>query len=129
MRTAIKLTPTFLTCVRNNMKATKTNTSSVRSMLLDTAIPVPAMMTRSQTPYSGPDMMTVLPAEILQCVGANLDANSIKALRLTNRAAAAKSQSNFVKACRNSVTIDMTKVGMRRGVLNLQMDYVSTTAK
>ncbi|GAB7336273.1 hypothetical protein MBLNU13_g09028t2 [Cladosporium sp. NU13] len=106
------------------MTGTTSNTS-VGSMQLNSAIPVPTMVTRSQTSYSGPDLVTILPSEIFQGVASSLDANSIKALRLTNKAAAAKSQFNFVETCRQSMTIDMTKVGIRRGLHNLQKEFAA----
>jgi hypothetical protein len=81
----------------------------ISSMQLNTAIPVPTMVTKSQTPYSGPDLVTALPTEIFQGIASNLDAGSIKALRLTNKAVAAKTQFSFVSTCRQSMTIDMTK--------------------
>jgi hypothetical protein len=120
--------PTFSMSVSNNMTAATSNTS-IGSMQLNSTIPVPAMVTRSQTPYSGPDLMTVLPTEIFQGISSSLDADSIKALRLTNKAAAAKSQHNFVTTCRQSLTIDMTKAGIRRGLHVLQSEFVSASTK
>ena len=123
--------PTFSTSVSNNMTAATSNTSntSIDSMQPNTMIPVPAMVTRSQTPYSGPDLMTVLPTEIFQGIASSLDADSIKALRLTNKAAAAKSRYNFVTTCRQSLTIDLTRVGIRRGLHVLQSEFVSASTK
>ena len=121
--------PTFLTSDSNNMMATTSNTSYIGSMQLNSAIPVPTMVTKSQTPYSGADLVIALPTEIFQGIASNLDADSIKALRLASKAAAAKSQFTFVETCRQSMTIDMTKVGIRRGLLNLQKEFVSASTK
>lgn len=101
----------------------------IGSMQLNTAIPVPTMVTKSQTPYSGPDLVTALPSEIFQGIASTLDAGSIKAPRLTNKAAAAKTQFSFVSTCRQSMTIDMTKVGISRGLHNLQKEFVSASTK
>jgi hypothetical protein len=121
--------PAFLTSVSNNMTATTSNTSYIGSMQLNSAIPVPTIVTKSQTPYSGADLVTALPTEIFQGIASNLDADSIKALRLTSKAAAAKSQFNFVEICRQSMTIDMTKVGIRRGLHTLQKEFVGASTK
>ena len=106
-----------------------TSNSFIGSMQLNSAILVPTMVTKSQVPYSGPDLVTALPTEIFQGIASNLDAGSIKALRLTNKAAAAKTQFNFISTCRQSMTIDMTKVGISRGLHNLQKEFVSTSTK
>jgi hypothetical protein len=113
----------------SNMMTEATSNSFIGSMQLNSAIPVPPMVTKSQTPYSGPDLVTALPTEIFQGIASNLDPGSIKALRLTNKAAAAKTQFNFISTCRQSMTIDMTKVGIRRGLHNLQKEFVSTSTK
>jgi hypothetical protein len=73
--------------------------------------------------------VTALPTEIFQSIASHLNADSIKSLRLTNKAAATKSQFNFVETCRQSMTIDMTKVGIRRGLHNLQEEFVSVSTK
>jgi hypothetical protein len=73
--------------------------------------------------------VTALPTEIFQSIASNLSADSIRAFRLTNKAAAAKSQFNFVDTCRQSMTIDMTKVGVRRGLHNLRSEFVSASTK
>lgn len=106
-----------------------TSDSFVGSMQLNSAILVPTMVTKSQTSYSGPDLMTALPTEIFQGIASNLDAGAIKALRLTNKAAAAKTQFNFVSTCKQSMSIDMTKVGIRRGLHHLQKEFVSASTK
>lgn len=111
------------------MTATTSNVCSIGSMQLNSAIPVPNMVVRSQTPYSGPDLVTALPTELFQSIASHLNADSIKSLRLANKAAAAKSQFNFVETCRQSMTIDMTKVGIRRGLHNLQKEFVGASTK
>lgn len=93
-------------------------------MQLDSAIPFPIMVTGSQNPYTGPDLVTALPDEIFQTMASNLDSDDVKALRLTNKAAAAKSEFNL-RACRHSATVEMTKDGIRRGLHTLQSQYVS----
>lgn len=128
IRTAIKPTPTLSTSVSSDMTEGPSN-SFISSMQLNMAIPVPTMATKSQTPYSGPDLVTALPTEIFQGIASNSNADSIKALRLTIKAAAVKSQFNFVVTCRQSMTVDMTKVGIRRGLHNLQKDFVSASTK
>jgi hypothetical protein len=111
------------------MMPTTSNAFSIGSRQLNSAIPVPTMVVRSQTPNSGPDLVTALPTEIFQSIASHLNADSIKSLRLTNKAAATKSQFNFVETCRQSMTNDMTKVGIRRGLHNLQKEFVSVSTK
>lgn len=97
------------------------------SMQLNPPLPVPAAtVTRSQTPYDGPDLVTALPAEILQRIASNLDAASIKALRLANKAAAVKCEFDL-RASRHIATVEMTKDGIRRGLHKLQSQYVKTS--
>jgi hypothetical protein len=98
-------------------------------MWLNSAVSVSTMATKSQTPYSGPDLITTLPTELLERIGSSLDTDSIKALRLTNRDAAAKTHFLFVKTCYQSVTIDMTKIGVRRALLCLRSNFVSISVK
>ena len=106
-----------------------TSDSFIGSMQLNSAIPVPTMVTKSQTSYSGPDLMTALPTEIFQGIASNLDAGFIKALRPTNKAAAINTRFNFVSTCRQSMTIDMAKVGIRRGLHHLRKEFVSASTK
>ena len=61
----------------SNMMTEATSNSFIGSMQLNSAIPVPPMVTKSQTPYSGPDLVTALPTEIFQGIASNLDPGSI----------------------------------------------------
>jgi hypothetical protein len=114
--------PTLSTSLSKNTTANP----SIGSMQPDSAIPVPTMVTNLQAPYTGPDLVTALPAEIFQTMASNLGFEDVKALRLTNKAAAAKSEFNL-RACRHSFAVEMTKDGIRRGLHNLQTQYLSVS--
>lgn len=108
-----------------NMTASTFNTPFLDFLRPYSAIPVPTAVTKS---YSGPDLMTALPTEVFQGIASFLDADSIKALRLTNKAAAVRSKFNL-RACRHSLNVKMTKVGIRRGLHNLQWKCVNASVK
>lgn len=120
--------PTLSSASNTTMTATSI-ASRLGAMQLNSKIPVPTMVTRSLATYTGPYLLTALPTELMQNVVSNLDAKSIQALRITNKAAAAKCHFSYVKTNLHSLKIDMTKIGMRRGLTNLKQDFVSETTK
>jgi hypothetical protein len=69
---------------------------------------------------ASPDRLTSLPTELLQQVASNLSPCSVMALRSTNKAAAAKTFTNFVETCLRSMTIHTTKVGVQQALKHLQ---------
>jgi hypothetical protein len=71
---------------------------------------------------ASPDRLTSLPAELLHQVASNLSPCSIMALRTTNKAAAAKTSTNFVGTCLRSMTIRTTKVDVKQALEHLQID-------
>lgn len=127
-RTAIKPMPASLSD-SNTLTASTSNTAPHSSMQLISLIPVPTMVTRSLTPYTGPDRLSALPMEIMQRVVSNLNANDIRNMRLANRTTCTKNTFDFVKNCLHSLKIDFSKVGFRRGLHNLQIDFASTATK
>lgn len=100
-------------------------------MELNSVIPVPTMVTHSLLPYAPPsrDLLTAVPAEVMEHIASNLDASSIRAFRITNKAAKEKCEFSFVKACLHTLNIVSTKIGFRRGLKHVQTEWAGTALK